>query len=68
MPSKKELDRALALELETNPEFLVWLISRKKFAGTDIKFHSCRADHPWAATHSHAGKGVRFISKTALVS
>lgn len=49
MPSEKELDRALALELETNPEFLVWLISRTKFADTDIKFHSCRADHPWGS-------------------
>jgi hypothetical protein len=49
MPSEKELDRALALELETNPEFLSWLISHTKFAGTDVKFHSCRADHPWGS-------------------
>ena len=49
MPSEKELDRALALELETNSEFLSWLISHTKFAGEDVKFHSCRADHPWGS-------------------
>ena len=50
MATEKELDHALAVELETNSEFLEWLISQTKFSGCDPTFHSCRANHPWG-TH-----------------
>jgi hypothetical protein len=50
MATEKELDRALAAELETNPNFVDWLISHTKFSGCGATFHSCRADHPWG-TH-----------------
>ncbi|NMG77468.1 hypothetical protein [Aromatoleum diolicum] len=50
MATEKELDRALAAELESNPTFMAWLISQTKFAGCGASFVSCRADHPWG-TH-----------------
>lgn len=50
MATEKELDRALAAELEANHKFLDWLVSQTKFAGRGAVFHSCRADHPWG-TH-----------------
>ena len=50
MATEKELDLALAAELESNPEFLVWLIEQTKFAGCGPTFQSCRANHPWG-TH-----------------
>ena len=50
MATEKELDRALAVELQTNPEFLVWLISQTKFNGCSATLRSCRANHPWG-TH-----------------
>jgi len=49
MATEKELDRALAAELEANPTFLSWLLSQTKFAGRDATFHSCRANHPWGS-------------------
>ena len=54
MATEKELDRALAVELETNPKFLEWLISQTKFAGCGAIFQSCRANHPWG-THPFPG-------------
>lgn len=54
MPTEKELDRALARELETNREFLAWVIASTKFAESGATFHSCRADHPWG-THPFPG-------------
>jgi hypothetical protein len=50
MATEKELDRALAAELESNPAFLDWLISHTRFSGCGAAFHSCRTDHPWG-TH-----------------
>lgn len=50
MASEKELDRALAAELESNPAFLDWLVSQTKFSGCGAVLHSCRSDHPWG-TH-----------------
>lgn len=63
MATEKELDRALAAELEANPSFLDWLISQTKFSDCGATFRSCRADHPWG-THpfpnidSGTGKSV----------
>lgn len=50
MATEKELDLALAAELETNPAFLSWLVSQTKFSGSGATFTSCRANHPWG-TH-----------------
>ena len=50
MPTEKELDRALAAELESSPAFLGWFVSQTKFAGCGAVFRSCRANHPWG-TH-----------------
>jgi hypothetical protein len=50
MASEKELDLALASELEHNPAFLSWFLSHTKFAGSEVSFHACRANHPWG-TH-----------------
>lgn len=55
MTTEKELDRALAQELECNPGFLEWLISQTKFADCGARFVSCRANHPWG---SHPFPGV----------
>lgn len=49
MANEKDLDRALANELESNPAFLNWLISQTKFAGRGATFRSCRSDHPWGS-------------------
>lgn len=54
MANEKELDCALAAELETNPDFVEWLISQTKFSSCGAKFHSCRANHPWG-THPFPG-------------
>ena len=50
MTTEKELDHALAVELETNPKFMEWFISHTKFSGCGATFHSCRTNHPWG-TH-----------------
>jgi hypothetical protein len=50
MTTEKELDQALAAELESNPAFLEWLLSQTKFSGSGAVFHRCRVDHPWG-TH-----------------
>ncbi|MDO9458591.1 MAG: hypothetical protein Q7N95_00510 [Alphaproteobacteria bacterium] len=50
MATEKDLDLALAAELEKSPEFLSWFVSHTKFAGSGVTFHSCRANHPWG-TH-----------------
>lgn len=50
MATEKELDRALAEELESNPRFVDWLVSYTKFSGCGATFVSCRTDHPWG-TH-----------------
>lgn len=50
MPTEKDLDLALATELEANPLFLNWLVGQTKFGNCDAVFHSCRANHPWG-TH-----------------
>lgn len=49
MATEKELDRALAAELENNTSFVDWLVSHTKFSGCRVTFCSCRADHPWGA-------------------
>jgi len=43
MATEKELDLALAAELEKSPDFLSWFVSNTKFAGSVVTFHSCRA-------------------------
>jgi hypothetical protein len=50
MATEKELDRALAAELESNPAFFDWFVSQTKFSTSSAVFHSCRTDHPWG-TH-----------------
>lgn len=50
MATEKELDRALAAELKSNPAFMNWFVSQTKFSRTVATFVSCRADHPWG-TH-----------------
>ena len=36
MATEKELDRLLAVELETNPLFLEWFVSKTKFADRNV--------------------------------
>ena len=50
MATEKELDLALASELEQNPAFLAWFLSHTRFANSRAHFYSCRANHPWG-TH-----------------
>ena len=49
MPSEKDLDHALATELEINHRFLEWFISRTKFAGHRVAFHSVRSNYVWGS-------------------
>lgn len=66
MATEKELDRALAVELEFNPQFLDWILSHTKFAGCGAVFHSCRVDHPWGTHPFHETdptSGERQITK-----
>ena len=65
MATEKELDRALAEELETNPAFLSWFMSHTTFSGSGAVFHSCRSDHPWG-THPFQqadGQGQNVVTQ-----
>lgn len=47
--SEKELDIALATALKEKPELIAWLLSRTKFAGKNLRFHSCRSNYIWGS-------------------
>jgi hypothetical protein len=49
MATEKELDLALAAELEFNSAFLQWFVTQTKFADCGAVFRSCRANHPWGS-------------------
>jgi hypothetical protein len=66
MATEKELDRALAAELESNSAFLQWFVSQTKFAGCGAAFRSCRADHPWGSHPFPSADSVTGECVTAM--